>query len=94
MNYKETEKYIRKIHHSDEMLFRMAISHFIDVGIQNLTDENVTVTCENIMKQDDSKSFVSNEMQCEIVRTAAKLAAINHIHLLVYISKHVKYGVI
>lgn len=94
MNYKETEKYIREIHHSDELLFRMAISHLIDVGIQNLTVEIVNETCDEIMKQDDSKSFLSNEMQCEIVKTAAKLAAINHIHLLVYISKHVKYGVI
>lgn len=94
MNYKETEKYIREIHHSDEMLFRMAISHLMDVGIKHLIDENVTATCEDIMKQDDSKSFISNELQCEIVKTAAKLAAINHIHLLVYISKHVKYGVI
>lgn len=94
MNYKETEKYIKEIHHSDELLFRMAISHLMDVGIGHLTDENVTATCDKIMKQDDSKSLLSNEMQCEIVKTAAKLAAINHIHLLVYISKYVKYGVI
>lgn len=94
MNYKETEKYIKEIHHSDELLFRMAISHLMDVGIKHLTDENVTATCEDIMKQDDSKSFISNELQCEIVKTAAKLAVINHTHLLVYISKHVKYGVI
>lgn len=92
MKYKESEKIIEKIHRRDEMLFRMAVSHLIDVGMRNLSDEDVNETCEEIMKQDDSKLFMTNEYQCDIVRTAAELAKINHIDLLIYISKYVKYS--
>ena len=93
MSYKESEKNINDIRSRDEILFRMAVSHLMDVGIRHLTEENVTATCESIMKQDDSKSFMTNEYQCELVRTAAELAKFNHIHLLVYISGNVEYSV-
>lgn len=92
MKYKEAEKYLGEIHHSDEMLFRMAVSHLMDVGIQSLTEENVNATCEEIMKQDDSRSFMSNRYQCDIVKTAAKLTKVSHIDLLIYISRHIKYA--
>lgn len=93
MNYKESEKHINEIRRRDEMQFRMAVSHLMDVGIRHLTDENVSATCESIMQQDDSHSFMTNEYQCELVRTAGELAKLNHIHLLVYISKNVEYDV-
>lgn len=93
MSYKEAEKNINDIRSRDEIMFRMAVSHLMDVGIRHLNDENVTATCESIMKQDDSHSFMTNEYQCYIVRTAAELAKFNHIHLLVYISKNVEYSV-
>lgn len=93
MSYKESEKQINDIRCRDEILFRMAISHLMDVGIRHLTDENVKATCESIMREDDSNSFMTNEYKCELVRMAAELAKVSHIHLLVYIKKNVEYDV-
>lgn len=48
MSYKESEKHINDIRQNDEMLFRLAVSHLMDVGIRHLTDENVDATCKGI----------------------------------------------
>ena len=72
----------------------MAVSHLMDVGIRPLTDENVEYTCEKIMEQDDSKAFMTNEFQCEIVRTAAKIAKIDHTYVLSYIAKNIEYNIV
>ena len=93
MNYNETEKFLDEIRNKDEMMFRMAVSHLMDVGIRHLTPDNVEHTCEEIMKQDDNNAIISNYYQCKIVRTAAKLAEITHIYLLAYISQNIKYNV-
>ena len=90
----EVDKHILDtIRRKDEILFRMSISHLMDVGIRHLIEENVEATCEEIMKKDDSHSFMTNAYQCDIVCTAAQLARIDHIHLLVYISQNVYYDV-
>lgn len=93
MNYKEASKALAEMQRSNEIIFRMAISHLMDVGIRHLTDENVEYTCTEIMKQDDSNSFMTNEFQCAIVRAAAKIAKIEHTLVLAYIAKNVKYDV-
>jgi len=36
---------------------------------------------------------MTNEYKCELVRMAAELAKVSHIHLLVYIKKNVEYDV-
>ena len=76
-----------------EMIFRMAISHLMDVGIRNLTPELVNKAKDEIMKKDDSKMFVTNEALCDVVECAGELAKINAIDLLVYIGRNVKYDV-
>lgn len=76
-----------------EMIFRMAISHLMDVGMRNLTPELVEEAKDEIMKQDDSKMFVTNEALCDVVECAGELAKINAIDLLVYIGRNVEYGV-
>lgn len=93
MNYKEAAKILREMQSNNEVIFRMAVSHLMDVGIRHLTDENVEYTCEKIMEQDDSKAFMTNEFQCEIVRTAAKIAKIDHTYVLSYIAKNIEYDV-
>ena len=93
MNYKEASKLLMEMQRSNELIFRFAISHLMDVGIRHLTDENVEYTCEEIMKQDDSHSIMTNEFQCEIVRAAAKIAKIEHTLVLAYIAKNIKYDV-
>lgn len=91
--YTENKKKIDEIRRNDEMLFRMAISHLMDVGIRHLTKELVEETCEDIMKQDDSRAFMTNEYKCDILRKAYELAQIPHIDLLVYIQREVDYDV-
>lgn len=93
MNYEESKKALDKIRSKDEVMFRMAISHLIDVGIRHLSDDNVEVTCAEIMKEDDTKSFMTNKYKCDLVRMAAEIAKIDHIHLLVYIQQEVEYDV-
>lgn len=93
-NYVESKKKIEAIRNKyGEVMFRMAISHLMDVGIRHLTEENVEKTCKEMMASDDSGRFMSNEFECEIVQTAYELAQIPHIDLLVYIQREVTYDV-
>lgn len=92
-NYNESRTAIHSLRCKDEVLFRMAVSHLMDVGIRHLTEENINQTCEEIMKQDDSHSFMTNRFQCAIVRMAGELTKFDHTHLLTYISREVYYHV-
>lgn len=76
-----------------EMIFRMSISHLMDVGMRNLTPELVNEAKDEIMKKDDSKMFVTNEALCDVIECAGELAKINAIDLLVYIGRNVEYDV-
>lgn len=93
MNYKESKKRIEEIRNRDEVLFRMAISHLMDVGIRNLTPKNVELVCTEMMTEDDSRSLMTNQFKCDLVHVAGLLAEIDHIHLLKYISEEVYYYV-
>ena len=93
MNYSESKRKLDKIRKYDEIMFRMAISHLMDVGIRHLDEENVERTCEEIIKEDDSRSFMTNGFKCDLIRMAGELAKIEHIHLLVYIQREVAYDV-
>lgn len=93
-NYAESKKKIEVIRSKNgEPMFRMAISHLMDVGIRHLTEENVKETCEEIMKEDNSKAFMTNEFKCDLIKAAYELAQIPHIDLLVYIQREVDYDV-
>lgn len=92
--FKTIEQNINNIRRDyGEMIFRMAISHLMDVGMRNLTPELVNEAKAEIMKQDDSKMFVTNEALCDVVECAGELAKINAIDLLVYIGRNVEYDV-
>lgn len=93
MKYTETKKQLDAIRNKNEVMFRMAISHLMDVGIRHLTEENIAATCSKIMKEDDSRSFMTNEYKCELIKTAGELAKLDHIHVLTYISCEVTYDV-
>lgn len=93
-NYAESKQKIESVRNKcGEIMFRMAISHLMDVGIRHLTEENVEETCKEIMKKDDSKAFMTNEFSCNLVRMAYELAQIPHTDLLVYIQREVVYDV-
>lgn len=94
MTYAESKKMLDEIRNRNhEVIFRMAISHLMDVGIRHLNEENIKRTCEEIQKEDDSKAFMTNNFKCELIRVAGELAKIDHIHLLVYIQREVFYDV-
>ena len=94
MNYQAAAKAIDRLRaDKGEVLFRMAVSHLIDVGLRHLTLENVASTYREIEKEDDSHSFMTNDFKKEIVRAAYELAQFDHIHLLVYIQRNVSYDV-
>ena len=93
MTYTETRNAIQKIRNKDELLFRMAFSHLMDVGMRHLTEENVNKTIDEIMQEDDRNPFMSNEYKAAIVRTAYELAQFDHIHLIVYIQREVDWDV-
>jgi hypothetical protein len=93
-NYAESKKKFDEIRNKvGEMMFRMSISHLMDVGIRHLTEETVEETCKGIMKTDDTNHFMTNEFKCSIVRNAYELAKIPHTDLLVYVQREVVYDV-
>ena len=93
-NYVESKKKIDNLRsRHDEAMFRMAISHLVDVGIRHLTEENVKHTCEQIMKEDDSNSFMTNHYKCDLVWLAHDLAQLPQIDLLVYVQREIDYDI-
>ncbi len=93
MSYLESKKALDGLRLKNEMMFRMAISHLMDVGIRHLDEESILKTCRAIYKEDDSKSFMTNDFKCDLIIMAGELAKIDHIHLLVYIQREVTYDV-
>ena len=92
--FKTIEQNINSIRRNyGEIIFRMAISHLMDVGMKNLTPELVNEAKDEIMKQDDRKMFVTNELLCDVVECAGELAKIDATYLLVYIGRNVEYDV-
>ena len=93
-NYVENKKKINAIRTQvGEVVFRMAISHLMDVGIRHLTKESVEETCKKIVLEDDSNAIMTNSFKCCLVRAAYELAQIDHIDVLVYIQREVAYDV-
>ena len=92
--FKTIEKNINKLRMDyGEITFRMAISHLMDVGMRNLTPELVNEAKDEIMKQDDSRMCVTNELLCDVVECAGELAKVDATYLLVYIGRNVEYDV-
>ena len=91
--YAESKKILDKIRSKDEVMFRMAISHLMDVGIRHLTEENILETCKGIVERDDSKAFMTNDYMCELVMMSGEIAKVPHTDLLVYIQREVEYDV-
>ena len=93
MTYLESKKKLDELRRTNEAVFRMAISHLMDVGTRHLTKENIEDTCKEIMQEDDTNHFMTNEFKCDLIRMAGELTKIDHIHLLVYISREMYFGV-
>jgi hypothetical protein len=77
------------------VLFRMALTHLVDVGVRNLTDENVEASIKQIIADGGANTangvvtIMTPEFQCGIVRCAAELAKFGIWDLFGYIKKYV-----
>ena len=91
--YAESKKILDKIRSKDEIMFRMAISHLMDVGTRHLTEDNILKACSDIVKRDDSKAFMTNEYMMDLVVMAGDIAKVPHTELLVYIQREIEYDV-
>jgi len=88
---------IRKIENKyGLMMFRMGLSHLMDVGVRHMNDETVEESIQQIMAQEEADkadgkiSIMTPEFQCEIVRCAAELAQHSIWTLFAYIKKYVE----
>jgi hypothetical protein len=77
------------------VLFRMGLSHLVDVGHSNLGDDAVEEGIRQIMAQGEvdkaagKMPIMTPEYQCEILRCAAELAHFSIWTLFKYIKKYV-----
>lgn len=77
------------------MLFRMALTHLVDVGIRNFDEKYVAESIKQIeAKGEEDKAngvmpIMTSEFQCEIIRCAAELSKFSPWELFAYIKKHV-----
>jgi hypothetical protein len=77
------------------VLFRMGLTHLVDVGVRHLTDENVKESVRQIAAKSEAEqangvvSVMTAEFQCQIVRCAAELARFSIWELFAYIKNHV-----
>ena len=76
-------------------LFRMSLTHLVDVGIRHLDDENVNEAVRQIAANEEADKangavpIMTAEFQCAIVRCAAELAKFSVWELFAYIKDHV-----
>jgi hypothetical protein len=80
------------------LIFRMGLTHVMDIGLRNLAGDEVEGCVKQIMAQgEDDKtkgriSIMTPEFQCDIVRCAAELTRFSAWNLFAYIKEHVVIG--
>lgn len=90
--YTESKKTLDQIRNRvGEAMFRMALTHAMDVGFRHLTDECIKETCDEIMKEDDSKHIMSNKFQCNIVKEAGEIAKLSPVDVEIYINREMEF---
>ena len=77
------------------VLFRMGLSHLVDIGYRNLGDDEVEEGVRQIMAQGEEdrangkKPVMTPEFLCEVLRCATELARFSIWTLFAYIKYHV-----
>ena len=99
MNDKKDIQFITNIENKYGLvLFRMGLSHLVDMGHRNLTDENVEESIRQIMAQGEEDKtngkipIMTPEFLCEVLRCAAELSKFGIWTLFAYINEHVVVG--
>ena len=95
MSEKENLQKLDCLMREDELLFRLGVTHLISVGYENLTEEAVQRTIEEIEKEaleedEDSIPVISPAYQVAILKMAAKIREVPIWTILKYVSKKVK----
>ena len=92
--YTESKKILEKIRNeAGEPLFRMAVTHAISVGFDNLTQESIDETCEEIMKSEEKPlAIMTNEYKCEILRVSGEIVKVSPVDVQVYINREMEFG--
>ena len=81
------------------MLFRMGLTHLVDVGIRHMSDDDlVEDNIKTIMAQSEDRDngvipVLTPEYQCEILCCAAELAKFSIWTLFAYIKKYVTVSI-
>ena len=95
MSEKENLQKLDCLMREDELLFRLGLTHLFSVGYENLTEEAVQRTIEEIEKEaleedEDSIPVISPAYQVAILKMAAKIREVPVWELLKFISRKVK----
>lgn len=78
------------------LIFRMGLSHLVDVGHRHLSDEDVEESIRKIMEQGEEDkvngkvTVMTPEFLCEVIRCAGELAKFSIWTLFAYIKKYVE----
>ena len=99
-NLKENIRELRKIENKYGLtLFRMGLSHLVDIGHRHLDEDFVSEGIKQIMTEDESNKanginpIITAEFQCEILRCSAELAQFSIWTLFAYIKKYVEVSI-
>ena len=68
-----------------EHVFRMAITHLMQVGVDNLKDADVEAVCQKMMKETPENYIMTPEFRCNILKCSVDLAQIPVWDILKYI---------
>ena len=92
--YVKIKKMLDKIRNeAGEPLFRMAVTHAMDVGFKHLTPEAVAETCKEIMSREENPlAIMTNEYQCEILKVAGEIAKVSPVDIQVYINRELEFS--
>lgn len=68
-----------------EHVFRMAITHLMQVGVDNLKDADVEAVCKKMMRETPENYIMTPEFRCNILKCSVELAQIPVWDILKYI---------
>ena len=93
MDYGKSKKQLNTLRDEyGEPMFRMGLTHLLDIGSHAFTEESVKMTCEKITAEEEN-GLMTKEFQCAIVKMAYEISKINATDILAFVSKEMYYAV-
>lgn len=72
-----------------EHIFRLAVTHLFQTGIDNLKDIDVEASCEKIMKETPANYIMTPEFRADLMRCSVELAQEHLWDILKYIQTNI-----